>query len=169
MFLRLRYRYTLPLSVTVANLCAFFISIMLPPDPTKWSLVFKAELVLNLPAVFLSIPAGFFPLWGSNDASVIGLTILLAPFLWYWVGKWIDRQLGTLEQKPDRVRSRVPRTILRFFAYGYLLLSALALTPLNPTPSSDSHFFFSTMAIWLVGYLVCSYWGGTRSVRILSN
>ena len=47
------------------------------------------------------------PMGGSRDASVIGLSVLLAPFLWFWVGKWVDRQLGTAGHKPDRRRSRI--------------------------------------------------------------
>jgi len=164
----LRYRYALPSLVTLTSFCLFLASTRTPPHP-EWSPIFKTEMVLNLPAVFVAIPIGVLP-WGeSSDASVIGLTTLLAPFLWFWIGKWADRRVGTVTQKPDRPRSHVTRAILRVLAYCFLGLCALSFIPLNPTPSPESSFFSATLALWLLGYLVCSYWGGRRALRMHSD
>jgi hypothetical protein len=195
----IRYRYALPLLVTLAGLCLLLastrhqsqrnshvtrhntqdgsgqtteqggaVAITLPADP-KWDLIFKAEMVLNLPAVFVAIPIEAFIFEKGSDTSLIGITTLLAPFLWYWIGKWVDRQLGFVKQKPDRARSRMARTILRVLAYTFLALCVLSFTPFNPTPSPDSKFLFATLALWLLGYLFCSYWGGRRALQALSS
>jgi len=156
-----RYRYALPLVMTLTSLCLFLASTRLPQQP-NWSPIFKTEMVLNFPAVLIAVPIGVLPMGGSRDASVIGLATLLAPFLWFWIGRCVDRQLGTVRQKPDRRHFRVVRTILRVLAYCYLLVCALSFTPLNPTPSPESSFFSATLALWLLGYLVCSYWGAMR-------
>jgi hypothetical protein len=154
--------------MTLTSLCLFLASTRLPQQP-NWSPIFKTEMVLNLPAVFIAVPIGVLRMGGSRDASVIGLATLLAPLLWFWIGKWVDRQLGTEKHKPDRRRTRVVRTILRVLAYCYLFLCALSFTPLNPTPSPESGFFSATLALWLIGYLVCSYWGGRRALLMYSN
>jgi hypothetical protein len=164
----LRYRYALPLVMTLTSLCLFLASTRLPQQ-LSWSPIFKTEMILNLPVVFIAVPIGAFPMGGSSDASVIGLATLLAPLLWFWIGKWVDRQLGTIRHKPDRRRSRVVRTILRILAYCYLFVCALSFTPLNPTPSPESSFFSATLALWLLGYLGCSYWGARRAIRMHSN
>lgn len=156
----LRYRYALPLLVTLVSLCLFLASTrhQTRVPGQEWSPIFKAEMVLNLPAVFVATPIVGITFRESSDASVIGLAALLAPFLWYWIGRWVDRQLGTVKMKIVRARSQVVRTILRVLAYGFLALCVLNFTPLNPTPSPESSFLFATLAIWLLGYLVCSYW-----------
>lgn len=158
----LRYRYFLPLLVTLVNLCLFLACVVYkasPPAPT-WSPIVKAELILNLPAT--TVAPGFVGLFfpeNSGDAPVVGITTLLAPLLWFWIGRWVDRQLGNIKQKQDRRRTRVFRKILRFLAFFYLLFSLLIFTPINPTPSPALNFYAVVMELWLIGYLVCSYWG----------
>ena len=171
MLTHVRYRYSLPLLVTLASLCLFLANTRhqtQPPD-LKWSPIFKAEMVLNLPAVYVAIPIVGITLRESSDSSVIAITTLLAPFLWYWIGRWVDRQLGNLKQKPDRAGSRVARTILRVLAYAFLVLCVVSFTPFNPTPSPELSFHFATLALWLLGYLICSHWGGRRALRMRSN
>ena len=168
LFAQLRYRYALPFLVTITSLCLFLANTRLPQHQ-DWSPIFKTEMVLNLPAVFVATPIGAWPLRGSSDASVIGLTTLLAPFLWFGIGRWVDQQLGTARQKADRPRSRVARTILRVLAYCFLALCLLSVTPLNPTPSPESTFFSAAEGLWLLGYLGCSYWGSRRALPMHSN
>ena len=158
---RIKYRYALPLLVTFASLCLFVVStIQQSSADSRWSLVFKTELLLNLPSVFVVTPIVGLVFENSSDAEAIGLATLLAPLLWFWIGRWVDRKRVTGEQMPHRTRRRVGRTILRSIAYGYLSLCILSFTPLNPIPSQDSNFFFLALAFWLLGYLVCSHLGG---------
>jgi hypothetical protein len=129
----------------------------MPPPPL--TVAHKAALVLNLPALFLSIPVVLaFP--RSSDAETFFASLPFVPFVWYVVGKWIDRLLGYIPQ-PRRLR----RKWQKFFAIISAILMCLgiaAATPVNHHRTPDTYWVATALTLWSGLFLAISASGLTR-------
>ncbi len=118
------------------------------PEP-KLSPVQKTALVLNMPALLAALPfAGlFFP---GSDSGVLWAAVPFVTLLWYWVGRWIDLQLGYISSRP-KPNSSV-RTVARWLAVlctGFLLtLSLISITPINHHHRGDAIWYSAAGIFW---------------------
>lgn len=101
-------------------------------------------LVLELPAMFLAILVGAVVLH-QNENAWMYLSIAFVPFLWYFIGRWLDGLLGLV------ARLRVPsvlRGLLNVLASFILCVSVAGLTPLYYHRTADTYWVFTGLTLW---------------------
>jgi hypothetical protein len=104
----------------------------------------KMALVLEIPAMFLAILVGAVVLH-QNENAWMYLSIALVPFLWYFIGRWLDGLLGCI------ARLRVPRILrglLNVVAIFILGVSIAGLTPLYHHRTAGTYWVFTGLALW---------------------
>jgi hypothetical protein len=74
----------------------------LEPPPLKP--IQKMALILELPVMFFAILVGAVVLH-QNENAWMYLSIVFVPFLWYFIGRWLDGLLGYI------ARLRIPPTL----------------------------------------------------------
>lgn len=114
----------------------------LEPPPLKP--IQRMALVLELPAMFLAILVGAVVLH-QNENSWMYLSIAFVPFLWYYIGRWLDGLQGAV------ARLRVPRILrglLNVVAIFILCVSVAGLTPLYHHRTADTYCVFTGLALW---------------------
>jgi hypothetical protein len=83
----------------------------LPPCRAPKALLLAVGL--NLPAVIPGAilgPSLGYIFHRNSDIWLLVGSVPLVPFLWYWIGLWIDRRLGFVGQPPPR--RRFPRILV---------------------------------------------------------
>jgi len=105
----------------------------------------KLAIVLNLPAMVVAIPIAT-TLFQGSDTGLLYAALPLVPFVWYWIGRWIDRLLGTIRHSPGRASLWI--NLFTILAAGWLTLSALVMTPLNHHRTSDTYWIGSASVVW---------------------
>lgn len=114
----------------------------LEPPPLKP--IQKMALILELPAMFLAILVGAVVLH-QNENAWMYLSIALVPFLWYFIGRWLDGLLGYIAVL--RV-PRILRGLLNVLAIVVLCVSITGLTPLYHHRTADTYWVFTGLALW---------------------
>lgn len=116
-------------------------------------------IAMNLPAVVLSLPVLYiFGDLKSTPAFVLTIAVFLVcvHLLWYWIGRGLDRRLGSLRRPPSRRRSRV-LTTARWAGF----LGCIGLAILGCYEVATAIFFF--VRIFAVGFVV---WGTAFAVYL---
>ena len=123
-------------------------------------------MLFNLPAWFLGVILhALFRL--KDEASGIGMGALLAPWVWYPIGRWIDQHSGNRRRSRAVGRfEQLRRTLLRALAWLYLACAILMLLPNYHHRTPDTDFMSCTLLIWCGGYLTASFWGDRRDRRL---
>ena len=73
------------------------------------------------------------------------LSIAFVPFLWYFIGRWLDGLLGyiALLRVP-----RILRGLLNVLAIAVLCVSITGFTPLYHHGTADTYWVFTGLALW---------------------
>ena len=129
----------------------------MPPAPL--TVAQKAALVLNLPALILSIPVVLAFSRSSNVGSLVA-SLPFVPLVWYGVGRWVDRLVGYVPQ---------PSQLRRKWSWVFAIISAIlvclgiaTLTPINHHRTSDTYWFAAALTLWSGVSLVISTSGFIR-------
>ena len=125
----------------------------MPPPPLTAAQ--KTALVLNLPALFLCIPALLVFSVGSLLTS-----LPFVPLVWYGVGRWLDKLMGYVPQ---------PRQLRRKWRWLFAILSAIlvclgiaTITPINHHPTLNAYWVAAALILWSGLFLVISTSGSIR-------
>jgi hypothetical protein len=97
----------------------------IPPKP--FSIALKASIVLNLPALLMSIPIRML-FSARSDRSTFLASLPFVPLVWYGIGLWLDRLIGNvaLPRNPDPTRRRIAaKTAAIFLFFGIVTISPL--------------------------------------------
>jgi hypothetical protein len=114
----------------------------LEPPPLKP--IQKMALVLELPAMFLAILIGAV-LIHQNETAWMYLSIQLAAYVWYVIGRWLDGLLGYF------ARLRVPRIVRGLLIVSgttVLCISLAGLMPLYHHRTADTYWVFTELSLW---------------------
>jgi len=140
------------------------------PEPTT-STLFKVATALSLPAMFCGVIVGL-PLLlllkiEGGEAFWIGISALLGLFMWWRIGRWADEQRSIAHGiLPKRHAWRLAgRMLLRILVYSFLALFLLSLV-MSHRLTTESQFLRATWIAWIGGYLLLSFWGERREMRL---
>ena len=117
-----------------------------PPQLTKAQ---KLDVLLNLPAYIAALPLAL--LWEhQSDLSPFYAATAFVPFVWFRVGRWIDRVVGHLASptKPQSRFERVGRTIVAVLAGIWFVSGLFTVTPMNHHRHEDSSWIGATGMLW---------------------
>ena len=120
-----------------------------PIRPKPFSPIQKIAVILNLPALFIGIPIAATLFHGSDLASLYGATPFV-PLLWFFVGHWLDCQLGYIPVRPRRRMDadKIARVLATLLCVVLFLLSIAGLTPLNHHRDSNSAWIGAGSLLW---------------------
>jgi len=119
----------------------------------------KAAVVLNLPALILSIPA-VLALSRSGNVGSLFASLPFVPLVWYGVGRWVDRLVGYAPQ-PRQLR-RKWRWVFAIISATVLCLGIATVTPINHHRTADVYWFAAALTLWSGLFLVISTSGFIR-------
>src|SRR5208283_6116178 len=71
-------------------------------------------MALNLPALVVMIPLCVIPGISGNLAVEVPIFSVAVFFFWYFIGRWLDRTLGTLPPKPTRMPGTLVQAVDAF-------------------------------------------------------
>jgi hypothetical protein len=109
-----------------------------PPKP--FSIALKASIVLNLPALLMSIPIRMF-FSTTSDTSTFLASLPFVPLVWYGIGLWLDRLIGNvaLPRNPHPTRRRIAaKTAAIFLCLGIMTISPIGLKRTFVSQFSDT-------------------------------
>jgi hypothetical protein len=129
----------------------------MPPAPM--TVAQKAALVLNFPALILSVPVVLAFSRSSNMGSLYASLPFVA-LVWYGVGRWADRLMGLVPQ-PGQLR-RIWRLVFAIVSAILVCLGIAAITPINHHRSADAYWFPVALTLWSGLFLVISTSGFVR-------
>jgi hypothetical protein len=112
-----------------------------PPPLKPWQ---KIAAILDLPAMFVAMltVSVLFP---RNELASMYASVVLAPLVWYGVGRWVDGLLGYIP--PWRI-SRSLRRVFFFLFSTVLCVSIAGVTPLYHHRTADSYWIFAGLILW---------------------
>jgi hypothetical protein len=124
-----------------------------PIEPKPLTAAQKLAILLNFPALFLSIPITLVLFQGSEMGSLCA-ALPFVPLVWYCVGRWLDGLLGY--RGHSHVLSR--RWSGRFTTVSIVLLtlSVLTVTPANHHRTADSYWIGTALVLWSGLFLAMS-------------
>ena len=115
-------------------------------EPKPLTAAQKLGLLLNLPSLLLAIPLAVTVFRGS-DMGLLYAALPFVPLVWYGIGRWMDTTLGYV--KPQR---RLPQSLSGFLAViatGLLVISVMAVTPMNHQRRPDTYWIGTALIMWL--------------------
>ena len=115
----------------------------IPPAPL--TVAQKAALVLNLPALILSIPVVLAFSRSSNVGSLFA-SLSFVFLVWYGVGRWVDRLVGYVPQ-PCQLR-RKWRWVFAIISATMVCLGIATVTPINHHRPPDAYWFAAALTLW---------------------
>ena len=119
-----------------------------PPKP--FSIALKASVVLNLPALLMSIPIRMF-FSTRSDTSTFLASLPFVPLVWYGIGLWLDRLTGNvaLARKPHPTSRRIAAKSAAIF----LCLGIMTLSPLNHHREPNAYWSGGGVILWSTLFL----------------
>ena len=119
-----------------------------PPKP--FSIALKASIVLNLPALLMSIPIRmFFPT--TSDTSTFLASLPFVPLVWYGVGLWLDRLIGNValprNPRPTRRRTAAKTAVI------FLCLGIMTISPLHRHREPNAYWSGGAVILWSTLFL----------------
>jgi hypothetical protein len=123
----------------------------MPPTPLTFAQT--TVLVLNLPALVLSVPT-MVMLASRGDVPLLLACVPFILFVWYVVGRWVDRLLGVCGQ-PRMVR-RTLSGVFVVVSTALLVVGILILTPLNQHRTTDMYWLGGAWVFWSGLFLAMS-------------
>lgn len=110
-------------------------------------------MFLIFPPAMLALIPTLFTLGVSENAAPyvwIGTMVLLVPYFWFLLGRWIDRLVGFLPQTKTRDRG----IGLLFFVAASLLILVVIGALLSPNGNSGDQWRYALFVGWF-GILTC--------------
>jgi hypothetical protein len=133
----------------------------MPPKPL--TVAQRTFLVLNLPALLLSVPVVML-ISSNKEFPSLYASLPFVPLVWYFVGRWIDGLMGYLPQ-PRRIRKL--RWLLVLLFALLLCLGIASVTLVNHHRTGDEYWLLASLIGWSGLFFVISISGLVR--RVLSS
>ncbi|UWZ83432.1 hypothetical protein [Occallatibacter riparius] len=122
------------------------------------SLCDKIAAILNLPAMFGGAVLATV-LGRETDASIMGFSVLFVPFVWWPIGSWVDQQVAGI----GVVRKGIARRTARWMLRAVALLALIAAVFLSHDGwEGQQDYSYIPVGIWTACYLICSFRGERR-------
>ena len=126
-------------------------------EPKPLTPAMKVAMVLNLPALLAGVPIAAF-LFHESDMSLLCVSTLFVPPLWFGIGCWVD---GLLGYRPVRA-SRPWRGFWTVLSAILLCASIVSVTPINHHHVPDTYWVGTALILWSVLFFVISASGFVR-------
>lgn len=120
-----------------------------PMRPKPLSNTQRAAVILNLPALLVGIPIAA-TVFNGNDLALVYAATPFVPVLWFFVGYWLDVQLGFIAPRTRQfgVLRGVFRGAAALCCGVLLLLSIVAITPINHHRDINSAWIGTGGILW---------------------
>jgi len=115
-----------------------------PMEPKPLTPPQKVGILLNLPALVLGMPIAL-AFFGGNDIGSPYAAVPFVPFVWYGVGRWLDRLVGNIPALAHRRRTW--RAVFAVVSTILLCVGLASITPLNHHRTPDAYWVGSAIIL----------------------